>query len=76
MRIPNRVEPGQNLGLAVHDWAYWATTTASYYINIPGYEVEEACVWGNNTVPAGNVSTTYTLFYLSFNITLRSSRFT
>ncbi|KAI5798656.1 hypothetical protein FPQ18DRAFT_254703 [Pyronema domesticum] len=54
MRIPNRIEPGQNLGLAVPDWRYWSSTAASYYINIPGYEVEEACVWGNNTVPAGN----------------------
>ncbi|KAI5800433.1 hypothetical protein FPQ18DRAFT_253154 [Pyronema domesticum] len=54
MRIPNRIEPGQSLGLGVPDSHYWAGTSASLYINYPGVEVDDACVWGNNTFRAGN----------------------
>ncbi|KAI5816164.1 hypothetical protein BZA77DRAFT_247271 [Pyronema omphalodes] len=54
MRIPNRVEPNQVLGLAVPDSSYWAGTTASMYINPPGVDVNDACVWGNNTFRGGN----------------------
>jgi hypothetical protein len=65
MRIPNRIEPSQSLGLGVPDFHYWARTSASLYINYPGVEVDDACVWGNNTFRAGNVSTPFLFCFVS-----------
>ncbi|CCX34652.1 hypothetical protein FPQ18DRAFT_301769 [Pyronema domesticum] len=36
------------------DFTYSAQTSASLYINYPAVEVDDACVWDNNTFRAGN----------------------
>jgi hypothetical protein len=59
MSIPLDVQPGQTNKLACPDQAkYWTwgakTTSAQYYINLPGYSVEKACVWGSPGDDFGN----------------------
>ena len=54
MLIPNSVPANGQLTLAVPDPSYWCSTSAEYYVNIPGYSTAEACVWGTNAHPIGN----------------------
>lgn len=60
MSIPLDVRPGKTRRLACPDASkYWKTssgagTSAQYYINMPGYSVEKACVWGNPGDDFGN----------------------
>jgi hypothetical protein len=54
MLIPNPVGGNSQLTLAVPDPSYWCSTAAEYYINIPGYGTETACVWGDSSNPYGN----------------------
>ncbi|KIW93765.1 uncharacterized protein Z519_05080 [Cladophialophora bantiana CBS 173.52] len=42
--------------IAVPDPSYWCETAAHYYINPPGIDTDQACVWGSNTNPYGNWS--------------------
>lgn len=42
--------------LAVPDTSYWVETAAHYYINAPGINTAEACVWGTSAYPMGNWS--------------------
>ena len=54
MLIPNLVGANSRLTLAVPDPSYWCSTAAEYYINIPGYGTNTACVWGDSSKPYGN----------------------
>ena len=54
MLIPNLVPGSGALTLAVPNASYWCSTSAEYFINIPGYGTEEACVWGDASKPIGN----------------------
>ena len=54
MLIPNLVPANSDLTLAVPDPSYWCSTSAEYYINIPGYGTQQACVWGSSAQPIGN----------------------
>ncbi|TID23451.1 ATP-dependent permease [Venturia nashicola] len=60
MSVPLDVLPGKTRKLAVPDAAtFWKTrsgagTSAQYYINMPGYSVEKACVWGDQGDDFGN----------------------
>ena len=54
MLIPNPVGGNSQATLAVPDPSYWCSTAAEYYINIPGYGTETACVWGDSSNPYGN----------------------
>ena len=54
MLIPNLVGGSGQLTLAVPDPTYWCSTAAEYYINIPGYGTDTACVWGESSNPYGN----------------------
>ena len=54
MLIPNLVGGNSQLTLAVPDPSYWCSTAAEYYINIPGYDTETACIWGDSSHPYGN----------------------
>ena len=54
MIIPNLVGGNSHLTLAVPDPSYWCSTAAEYYINIPGYGTDTACVWGDGSGPYGN----------------------
>lgn len=64
MSIPLDVRAGSVRKLAVPDAAkFWktasgASTSAQYYINMPGYPVEKACVWGNAGDDFGNFAPT------------------
>lgn len=64
MSIPLDVRPGRTRRLACPDKdRYWKTqsgagTSAQYYINMPGYSVEKACVWGDNGDDFGNFAPT------------------
>jgi hypothetical protein len=52
MLIPTLVEELSTL--AVPGMSYWCETAAQYYINAPGVNVEEACIWGTSANPTGN----------------------
>jgi hypothetical protein len=54
MIIPNLVNGEGQLTLAVPNPSYWCSTAAEYYINIPGYGTDVACVWGDSSTPVGN----------------------
>ena len=54
MIIPNLVGGNGKLTLAVPDPTYWCSTAAEYYINIPGYSADTACVWSDGSGPFGN----------------------
>jgi hypothetical protein len=60
MSIPLDVLPGSTNRLACPDTKkFWKTqsgagTSAQYYINLPGYSVEKACVWGQPGDNFGN----------------------
>jgi len=56
MLIPNSVPAGGDLTLAVPDPSYWCSTSAEFYVNIPGYNTDTACVWGDGSAPYGNWS--------------------
>ena len=56
MLIPNSVPAGGDLTLAVPDPSYWCSTSAEFYVNIPGYDTDTACVWGDGSAPYGNWS--------------------
>lgn len=54
MLIPNLVAGNGQLTLAVPSPSYWCSTSAEYYVNIPGYDTDVACVWGDSGAPVGN----------------------
>jgi hypothetical protein len=59
MSIPLDVLPGATNKLAAPDGnKFWKwgnkRTSAQYYINLPGYSVEKACVWGKQGDDHGN----------------------
>jgi hypothetical protein len=59
MSIPTDAQPGTTQPLACPDAAsfyQWQGkgTSAQYYINMPGYSVTKACVWGNPGDDFGN----------------------
>jgi hypothetical protein len=59
MSIPVNVNPGETKQLACPDSANYYKwlgqgTSAQYYINMPGYSVEKACVWGDFGDDFGN----------------------
>ncbi|KIW03515.1 uncharacterized protein PV09_05280 [Verruconis gallopava] len=59
MSIPVNVNPGETQELACPDsstYYKWENkgTSAQYYINMPGYSVEKACVWGDYGDDFGN----------------------
>lgn len=62
MSVPLDVLPGATNRLAsVDQQKFWKTqsgelTTAQYYINMPGYSVEQACRWGESSDDFGNFS--------------------
>lgn len=59
MSIPLDVKSGETKPLAYPDssnYYIWEgePTTAQYYLNMPGYSVEQACVWGEPGDDFGN----------------------
>ncbi len=57
MLIPTSVEGhSPNTTLAVPDDSYWAETASHYFVNPPGYNATDACVWGTRKTPIGNWS--------------------
>ena len=59
MSIPVDAEPGTTKKLACPDsstYFHWKglATSAQYYVNMPGYSVEKACVWGKPGDNFGN----------------------
>lgn len=59
MSIPVDAQPGTTRVLACPDASSFYTwegkiTSAQYYINMPGYSVEKACVWGTQGDDFGN----------------------
>lgn len=59
MSIPIDSEPGTIKAMACPDGATYyqwegKTTSAQYYLNLPGYSVEKACVWGSPGDDFGN----------------------
>lgn len=57
--IPVELQPGQTQPLTVPDaGSYYSwegkSTSAQYYLNPPGYDASQACVWGNSGTPTGN----------------------
>jgi hypothetical protein len=59
MSIPVDAQPGSTHQLACPDAATYYRwqgkgTSAQYYINLPGYSVDQACVWGNQGDNYGN----------------------
>jgi hypothetical protein len=61
MSIPVDSQPGTIRQLACPDsstFYQWQGkgTSAQYYINLPGYSVEKACVWGSDGDDYGNYS--------------------
>ncbi|RDI83671.1 ATP-dependent permease [Venturia inaequalis] len=64
MSVPLDVRPGHSRKLAVPDARkFWrtrtgASTSGQYYINMPGYSIEKACVWGDYGDDFGNFAPT------------------
>jgi len=61
MSIPVDAQPGTTRAIACPDSSTFYTwqgkgTSAQYYINMPGYSVDKACVWGNQGDDFGNFS--------------------
>jgi len=59
MYIPVDSQPGTTLPLTCPDasnYYMWEgkTTSAQYYINPPGYPIQQACVWGSSSNDYGN----------------------
>jgi Beta-glucosidase (SUN family) len=59
MAIPVDSQPGSTKPLACPDAATYYSwegkgTSAQYYINMPGYSIEKACVWGQSGDDFGN----------------------
>ncbi|KUJ16709.1 uncharacterized protein LY89DRAFT_63125 [Mollisia scopiformis] len=52
MLIPTAVDSSADL--AVPGPSYWCSTAAHYYINPPGVDTGDACVWGDGSKPIGN----------------------
>ncbi|KAI1437134.1 hypothetical protein GGR50DRAFT_692432 [Xylaria sp. CBS 124048] len=40
--------------LAVPDPSYWDSTAAHFYVNAPGIDSAEGCIWGDESRPIGN----------------------
>lgn len=52
MLIPTSVS--SNAIIAVPGTSYWDATASHFYVNPPGYSTDEACIWGDGTLPIGN----------------------
>lgn len=52
MLIPTSVQ--DTAVIAVPGTSYWDSTAAHYYVNAPGYDTDEACIWGTGSSAIGN----------------------